>query len=125
MELIRPEALETVHEFLWDASKYELQVKYPAEIVATGGTEAQKIARRKWIKQSMGMQHDYGRQEPRRCFCCNGVGHEARDCHMGKGKDKDWDGQDRFDGGKGRPYWNVGKGSGKGFGKGKSRGKWY
>ena len=49
-ELIRPEALETVQEFLWDASEYELQVKYPAEIVATGGTEAQKIARRKWIK---------------------------------------------------------------------------
>jgi len=48
-ELLTPEALETLKEVLLVACKYEFEVEYPATIVATGGTPAQKAARRTWI----------------------------------------------------------------------------
>ena len=53
-----------------------------------------------------------------RCFSCNGLGHRARDC-MANGKDKAYDSRNGFNGGKGRPSWNDGKGFVKGFGKDK------
>ena len=37
-ELLTPEALETLQEVLLVTCEYELEVKYPARIVATGGT---------------------------------------------------------------------------------------
>ena len=48
-ELLTPEALETLKEVLLVACEYELEVEYPATIVLTGGTPAQKTARRTWI----------------------------------------------------------------------------
>ena len=56
-------------------------------------------------------------QDLRQCFRCNGLGHRARDC-MANNNGKAYDGRDGFNGGKGRPSWNDGKGFGKGFGKG-------
>ena len=41
--------METLKEVLLDADEYELEVEYPAGIVATGGTPAQKTARTTWI----------------------------------------------------------------------------
>ena len=38
--------LETLAEFLQDTNEYVLETEYPASIVPTGGTEAQKAARR-------------------------------------------------------------------------------
>ena len=64
-------------------------------------------------------------QNGRRCFNCQGLGHEAKDCAKGKGKGKGFDGRDRYGDGKGRPSWHDGKGFGNGFGKGKSGGKGY
>ena len=57
-------------------------------------------------------------QNGRRCFNCQGLGHEAKDCAKGKGKGRGFDGRDRYGDGKGRPSWHDGKGFGKGFGKG-------
>ena len=48
-ELLTPEALETLQEVLLVACEYELEVKYPARIVATGGTLMQKAACCDWI----------------------------------------------------------------------------
>ena len=48
-ELLTPEALETLKEVLLVACEYDLEVEYPATIVPTGGTPAQKTARRTWI----------------------------------------------------------------------------
>ena len=48
-ELLTPEALETLKGVLLVACKYEFEVEYPATIVPTGGTPAQKAARRTWI----------------------------------------------------------------------------
>ena len=45
-ELLTPEALETLKETLRVACDYDLEVEYPATIVPTGGTPAQKTARR-------------------------------------------------------------------------------
>ena len=44
-----PKAQETLQEVLRDAGEYKLAVEYPARIVATGGTPAQKTARRTCI----------------------------------------------------------------------------
>ena len=43
-ELLTPEALETLKEILRVACDYDLEVEYPATIVPTGGTLAQKTA---------------------------------------------------------------------------------
>ena len=48
-ELLTPEALETLKEVLLVACEYDFEVEYPATIVPTGGTPAQKTARRTWI----------------------------------------------------------------------------
>ena len=48
-ELVTPEALETLKGALLVACEYELAVAYPVTIVPTGGTPAQKAARRVWI----------------------------------------------------------------------------
>ena len=48
-ELLTPEALETLKEVLLVACEYDLEIEYPATIVPTGGTPAQKTARRAWI----------------------------------------------------------------------------
>ena len=48
-ELVTPEALETLKEDLLGAGEYKLEVDYPTGVVATGGTPAQKTARRTWI----------------------------------------------------------------------------
>ena len=53
-ELVTPEALETLQEVLLVTCEYELEVKYPAGIVATGGTPTQKAARRDWIMEWLG-----------------------------------------------------------------------
>ena len=58
-------------------------------------------------------------QDFRQCFRCNGLGHTARDC-MAKGKGKNYDGRDRYGGGKGQLSRNNGRGFGKGFGKDKN-----
>lgn len=46
LELISHKALETLAEYLLDDNKYELPAEYPASIVKTSGTKAQKTARR-------------------------------------------------------------------------------
>ena len=48
-ELIDPEALATLAEYLYDACEYELPTSFPSNISATGQTEAQQSARRAWI----------------------------------------------------------------------------
>ena len=48
-ELVTPEVLVTLKEFLLVACEYKLEVEYPATIVPTGGAPAQKQARRTWI----------------------------------------------------------------------------
>ena len=48
-ELIDPEALATLAEYLYDACEYELPTSFPSNISATGQSEAQQSARRAWI----------------------------------------------------------------------------
>ena len=53
-ELLTPEAPETLQEVLLVACEYELEVKYPAGIVAMGGTPTQKAACCDWIMEWWG-----------------------------------------------------------------------
>jgi len=53
-ELVTPEALETLQEVLLATCDYELETEYPTGVVATGGTPAQKAARREWIMEWLG-----------------------------------------------------------------------
>ena len=53
-ELVTPEALETLQEVLLATCEYKLETEYPTGVVATGGTPAQKAARREWIMEWLG-----------------------------------------------------------------------